>query len=151
MNIFDKWDKNTDLDGLKKDVEEAKKNGNSGTYKEVPEGTYEVLIEKMELKESSKGDPMFSCWFKILTGDYKNSRIFMNQIVNQGFQIGIVNDFLRSLETDVDIEFESYAKYADLILDVMEEVDGSLEFLLDYGKNSKGFNTYRIKEVYEVE
>ena len=78
MSIFDKWNKNIDVEGLKKDVAEAEANGGSGDYKEVPVGKYEVKIDKMELKESSKGDPMFFCQFRILQGDIKNSCLFMN-------------------------------------------------------------------------
>ena len=85
MSIFDEFDANFDTAGLAKDAAEAAKNGN--TRREVPHGTYEVEINKLELGKSKKGDPMFSCWFKILAGEYKGSLIFMNQIVTQGFQI----------------------------------------------------------------
>ncbi len=69
MSIFDEFDANFDTAGLAKDAAEAAKNGN--TRREVPHGTYEVEINKLELGKSKKGDPMFSCWFKILTGEYK--------------------------------------------------------------------------------
>ena len=51
----------------------------------------------------------------------------------------------------MDIEFDGdYAHYNDLILDVMEEVDEKLEFLLSYDQNKKGYNTFKIKEIFEV-
>lgn len=143
---FSKFDKNVDLEGLKHDIEESA----SGDFEEVPHGKYEVAINKLELTESKKGDPMVTCWFKILEGQYKGSLIFMNQVVTQGFQLHIVDEFLRSLETDVDVHFESYSQYADMILDVFEAVNGNLEFVLDYGER-KGFNTFKITEVFEVE
>ena len=37
-----------------------------------------------------------------------------------------------------------------MIMDMMESIDGNLEFLLEYGKNKKGYNTFKIKDVYEV-
>jgi len=74
MSIFDEFDANFDTAGLAKDAAEAAKNGN--TRREVPHGTYEVEINKLELGKSKKGDPMFSCWFKILAGEYKGSLIF---------------------------------------------------------------------------
>ena len=40
---------------------------------------------------------MVTCWMKIVEGEYKGSLIFMNQVVTQGFQIHIVNEFVRSL------------------------------------------------------
>lgn len=143
---FSKFDKQVDLEGLKKDIEES----SSNDFKEVPLGKYEVAITKLELGESSKHDPMVKVWFKILEGEYKGSLIFMNQVITKGFQIHIVDEFLRSLDTDVDIKFESYSQYNDLLLDIFEAVEGKLEFVLDYGEN-KGFNTFKIEEVFEVE
>ena len=146
---FSKFDKKVDLEGLKNDVIEAQENG-GGDFKEVPLGKYEVAITKLELGESKKGDPMVKVWFKILEGEYKNSLIFMNQVITQGFQIHLVNEFLRSLDTDVEITFESYSQFNELLLDVFEEVEGKLEFVLDYGEN-KGFNTFKIEDVFEAE
>lgn len=149
--IFDKWNKSIDVEGLKKDIAEADSN-QQGDYAEVPVGTYECKIEKMELKESSKGSPMVSAWFRILTGDYKNQMMFMNQVITQGFQISIVNKFLKSLEAvDNDmIEFKDYGQYNDLLMDIMEAVDGNLEYLIEYKKSKKDFAVYTVKEVYEV-
>lgn len=145
---FSKFDKKVDLEGLKNDIKEAENNG--GDYKEVPHGNYEVKIQKLELGESKKSDPMFICWMKILSGDFANSLIFMNQVVTQGFQIHIVDDFLRSLDSGIEIEFESYGQYADMIMDVAEAIDGNLEYAVEYGEN-KGFNTFKITDVFDVE
>jgi len=143
---FSKFDKQVDLEGLRKDIEDSANND----FKEVPHGTYEVAITKLELKESKKGDPMVAVWFKILDGEFKNRLIFMNQVITQGFQIHIVDEFLRSLDTGIDVTFESYSQFNDLLLDIFEAVDGNLEFALEYGEN-KGFNTFKITEVFEVE
>lgn len=143
---FSKFDKKVDLEGLKKDIEDSSNND----YREVPHGNYEVSIAKLEMTESKKGDPMVSVWFKILNGEYKNSLLFMNQVITQGFQIHIVDEFLRSLDTDVDIVFESYSQFAELLLDVFEAVDGNLEYGLKYSEN-KGFNTFEITDVFETE
>ena len=140
MSIFDKWDKSVDTEGLANDVAEAEKNGGTGDYPEVPVGQYEIKIEKMELKESSKGDPMFSAWFRILSGDYENQLLFMNSVITQGFQIGNVNRFLRSLDAVEDVEFKNYAQYNNLIMDIMEAIDDmGLEYLIEYKKGKKDF------------
>lgn len=150
MSVFDKWNKAIDVDGLAKDTKEVEQNGGTGDYAEVPVGTYEIKIEKMELKESSKGDPMFSAWFRILQGDYENQLLFMNAVITQGFQIGNVNRFLRSLDAVDEVEFRDYAQYNDLIMDIMEAIDeAGLEYLIEYKKNKKDFPIYTIKEVYE--
>jgi len=149
QNIWDKFDKEIDTEGLAADVKDAAESGAS--FKEVPHGSYEVSIDKMELTASKAGDPMVSIWFKVLTGDFKGSRIFMNQVVTQGFQIHIIDEFLRSLDTGIDVKFSTYKQYGNLLMDVMEAVDGKQEFALEYGEGKKGFSTYKITEVFDVE
>lgn len=143
---FSKFDKQVDLEGLKKDIEES----TDGDFKEVPLGNYEVAITKLELAESKKGDPMVKVWFKIVSGEYKGSLLFMNQVITKGFQIHIVDEFLRSLETDIEISFESYSQYNELLMDVFEAIDGNYEYALEYGEK-KGFNTFKITDVFELD
>lgn len=76
-NIWEEFDKSIDTEGLAKDVEEAAENGGR---REVPHDTYEVAINKLELTKSKKGDPMVTCWMKIVEGEYKGSLIFMNYL-----------------------------------------------------------------------
>ena len=149
-NIWEKFDKAIDVTGLQADVKEAAENGGTGEFKEVPHGTYEVKVEKMELKASKKGDPMVAIWFSILKGEYKNSKLFMNQVITQGFQIHIVNELLRAMDPGIDIEFQNFEQYGNLLLDIHEAIDGKLEFALEYGEK-KGFNTFKIIEVYDAE
>lgn len=149
-NIFDKWNKSIDLNGLRKDVEEASQNKGSVEYVDVPVGNYEVKITKAEVKATRNGDPMATIWFKIVEGEYKNQNLFMNQVITQGFQIHIVNNFLESLDTGLNIEFIDYDQYNNLLMDVAEKVEElGLEYLLEYGEK-KGFNTFKISEVYEA-
>lgn len=148
VNKFASFDKKVDLKGLKGDIASASSNS-GGTYVEVPHGTYEVAIDKLELTVSKNGNPMVSCWFKVLEGDYKNQLIFMNQVVTEGFQIHIADEFLRSLETSLVVEFESYTQYADLLMDIFEEIRAEkYEYALEYSSNKKGYNTFRIVDVY---
>lgn len=155
-NIFAQWDNSVDMEGLQKDIQEAAENG-GGNYKEVPHGSYEVAIEKMELKATKeKKDPMVSIWLKIVSdGDFKGSMIFMNQVIKQGFQIHIVNEFLRSLLKECAnvpvVEFKSYAQYANLLMDIHELIAESFEYGLKYGQTKKGFDTFEITEVYALE
>lgn len=146
---FAKFDKSMNLEGLKQDIEEAK-NNSGGEFKEVPYDKYEIAINKLTLTTSKKGDPMFSCWMKIVEGEYKDSMIFMNQVITKGFQIHIVNEFLRSLNSGIDVDFTSYKEYADLIFDIAEAIDGNKEYLVDYSER-KGFSVFKIEEVYDVE
>lgn len=147
MSIFDKWNSNVDLAGLQKDIKDAQDNNKE--YEKVPYGQYEVKVDRIELKPTKKGDPMVSIWFTILAGKYKNSKLFMNQVVTKGFQLNIANNFLRSMDTGVNIEFVDYIQYADMLLDVAEACDtNNLEFALRYEDN-KGYDKFTITEVFE--
>ena len=150
MTDFSKFDKMVDLNGLKGEIGEIAKNGGTGTAREVPHGQYEVKVEKMELRESKKGDPMVTIWFRILSGEYKRSMIFLNQVITRGFQIDIVNQLLTAMDSGLTIEFESYSQYGQLLMDVMEAIDGKLEYALDYVENNKGYSTFRITEVFDA-
>lgn len=146
-SIFDKFDKMVDIEGLKQDAKDAAEN--KMEFKEVPEGKYEVKIDKMELTESKKGRPMLTVWMKILEGEYKGQLIFYNQVVDMGFGLHNANEFLRSLDSGLDVTFENFRQYGNLIMDIHEAIDGKLEYGLKYGKNSKGYNTYEITDVFE--
>lgn len=149
MEIWEKFDKSIDTKGLKADVKEAQENG-GGEYEEVPYGTYEVKVDKIEMKESKKGDPMVTIWFKIIAGKYKNSIIFYNQVINKGFQIHLCNELLKSLDTGVNVEFDTYAQYNEVLMDVAESSQ-DLEYALEYGENKKGYPIYKITDVFEAE
>lgn len=147
MGIFDKWNEQIDGKKMVEEIKEVEKNG--GEYVDVPKGEYVVKIEKMELKEAKSGAPMVAVRFRILDGEFAKSCLFMNQVVTQAFQINIVNSFLRSLGTGVQVEFDGrYDHYNNMILDVFEACE-KLEFLVNYGER-KGYATYKVKEVYDA-
>lgn len=147
MSIWAKFDKTIDVEGLKEDARAAAEN--TMDFKEVPEGTYEVAVTKLKPAVSKSGRPMISCWMKILEGPYKGQLIFYNQVIDIGFGLHNANKFLRSLDSGLDVKFENMNQYEDLLLDIYEAIDGNLEYALKYGKNSKGYNTYEIIDVFE--
>jgi len=148
MDIWEKFDKEIDVEGLKADAKEAAKNG--GNFKEVPHGTYEVKVDKMELKESKTGKPMLSIWFKILDGQYKNSLIFYNQVLSTGFGLHNADEFLKSLDSGINVEFVNFKQYNNMILDIAEAIDGVLEYGLEYSEGKNGFSNYKITDVFDV-
>lgn len=144
-NLWDKFDKEFGGEEFKKEVE----NAGTGEYKEVPHGEYEVKIDTMELRASKKGDPMVTIWFKIINGDFKNSLIFMNQVINIPFQVSLTNKLLKDMMPDEEITFESYSQYGNLIADLFEKIEGNYEFALEYGEK-KGFSTFKIIDVFPI-
>ncbi|MDO4384371.1 MAG: DUF669 domain-containing protein [Clostridia bacterium] len=147
-NIWDQFDSAIDTKAL---ADEVKNSADSPSYREVPEGTYEVAVEKLELIASRNNKPMGTIWFKVLTGEYKGSRIFYNQVLEQPFQIHMFNKFLRSLDSGLDVKFTSYRQYGELLMNIAEAIDKRLEYALVYEKNNKGYPTFEIEEIFEVE
>lgn len=147
-SIFEKFDKEYDVAGLKEDLKDVA--SGDANYREVPLGKYEVKITKLELVESKNNKPMLSCWMKILAGDYKNSILFYNQVLSTAFGIHNANEFLRSLDSGKEVEFQSFSQYCNLILDVHEAIDGVNEYAVEYGETDKGFKTYKVIEVFEA-
>ena len=73
----------------------------------------------------------------------------MNQKITQGFQIHIVNKFLKSLGTDLNVEFEDYSQYADLLMDIHEAIEeDKLTYAVKYEDND-GYDKFTIAEVFE--
>ena len=77
-NVFAKFNEMFDLSGLKTDIESAA--SNSGDFVEVPDGSYEVKVSKLELgqtgeKSKNPGMPMMKVWFDILAGDFKGQKM----------------------------------------------------------------------------
>ena len=149
MDIWAKFDQMVDTEGLKKDVREVAEN--KIEFKEVPEGHYEVKISKIELTSSKTGRPMVSLWMRILQGPYKGQYIFWNQVVDMGFGLHKVNEFLRSLDSGLEVQFENFTQYGNLLMDIHEAIDGRLEYGLKYSKNSKGYDEFEITDVFELE
>ena len=152
---FSKFDKEIDVEKLKKDVEEAKKNGGNGDYAEVPKGTYVGKFEKLEVGETKDGRPMLKAQFRITEGEFNKSCLFMNRVLygtkNDASMIASAVGFLIKLEPsdDVDtVEFYSYSQFAELVLDIMEDIDGALEYEVYY--DPKAFNSISIEDVFEV-
>lgn len=144
--VWDKFDKMIDTKALKEDAAKA---AEQGDFPEVPHGTYEVKIEKLELVESKSGKPMLTCWMEILDGQYKGQRLFMNQVMHVGFGIHKANEFLRSLDSGVDVEFENYTQFNSMVLDIHEAIDGISEYAVEYGEE-KGYSTFKITDVFDA-
>ena len=150
---FDKINRSVDLEGLRKDVENASENG-TGDFPTIPAGKYEVALVSLEIKGTKKDNrPMLAASFKILSGEYKNQLLFMNRVIygtkNDANMIKSAVGWLNTLESGLDVAFQDYKQFADLVMEVAEAVDGKLEYAVDY--DSDKFNSISITEVFEVE
>ncbi len=144
---FSALDKEIDQEQLRQDIAEAK--NNSG---DIPKGTYIVGIDKMEVRETKDGRPMFFVQARVKEGDYKNHCVFMNRVIygtkNDGLMIQGVLTFLEKFETETIPEFKGYQDFVDLVADIYEEIQGVVECEIEYDKDA--FNSISINEVFDV-
>ena len=149
---FSKFDNAINQDELAKQLEEAKNNPQQSD-KEVEEGNYTVKIEKMELGATKDGRPMFKVQCRILDGEFKKWCLFMNRVIygtkNDANMINSVIGWLEKLEPSMDVEFKNYSQFADLVLDIFEEVADSVELDVYYDPNA--FNSISIEDVFDAE
>ena len=150
---FSKFDKEVDLDQLKKDADEIVKNGGTGDYPEIEAGTYHGKFEKLEIAETKDGRPMLKAMFRITQDPHKKQCLFMNRVLygtkNDANMIASSVGWLNSLEPseDVgDVEFVSFSQFNDLVLDIAEDIS-ELEYDVEYDPDA--FNTISVSAVYD--
>lgn len=144
---FKKFNEQFPADKMKEELKEAKENSGS----KLPDGEYTCKLEKMELGESSKGALMIKAQFRITKGDHKKQCIFKNCVLtgtkNDGFMLHKANEFLESLDSGVDVTFEDWEQYNDLILDIAEAIqDDGLTYVLELKKNGE----YQDIEIVDI-
>lgn len=171
MSKLSKWKKKVSAEeeaAVKKAMDEQAQN--QRTYREVPAGIYSVVVDKMEVGESSWGDDQINISFKIVDGEFKNSRIFYNGTFDEHFSHGInaTAKLLADMLDDGTIEASEIAvilghgidEAAEFLADAAEECE-SLSYDLDYDiQESKKTNPntgkpylnkyYAINDVYDL-
>ena len=164
---FTKFDATINEAELAKQLEEAKNNAPQGDGLETPAGNYVAKIEKMELGATKDGRPMFKVQMRVIEAGegasdevteylshFKNKKpcLFMNRVIygtkNDANMIQSVIGWLQKLEPSMTVEFKTYSQFADLVLDIFEEVADAVE--LDVAYDAEAFNSISINEVFDV-
>lgn len=149
---FTAFDNKVNLDELQKEVAEA----DASAFDDVPDGTYIVGFEKMEIKLTNAKDKlMFAVQCKIKEGEHKGRMIFFNRVISgnsspkwtDGQAIKSVCTWLDKLETETVPEFVNYEDFAGCVLDIFQEIQGKVEAEIEYA--AKKFNPITIKEVFD--
>ena len=149
---FTKIDEQVDLKQIKADAAEIEKNGGTGDYPEIEEGTYHGKFEKLELGATKDNRPMLKAQFRITEDPNKNQCLFMNRVLygtkNDANMIASAIGWLKTLEPseDIIVAFESYSQFNDLVLDIAEDI-AELEYDVYYDPNA--FNNISISDVFE--
>lgn len=156
---FNKFDNMVDQKELKKQMEAAPE------YDDVPAGKYLTTIEKMEVKPTKAGDKlMFAVRMKIketIDAPRKQDRryIFFNRVIcgnkttdrwNDGVAIKGVISWLEKITGDGEsIEFTSYGEFSETVLDIFQDICGSIEVEVSY--DPEAFNPITIDDVYDLQ
>ena len=149
MSVFDKFAKNVDLEGLKKDVAEALEN-DGGSFEDIPDGRYEMRVEKMEAALTKEDKPKLMVCFKVIAGEQKGRLAFVHIGLAHPFTIKKAIELMKGMDTGVDISFEDYAQFEQLIADVAAAVEEQgLEFEVEKSTNEKDFVDYKILSVFD--
>lgn len=165
---FSKFDSMINEAELSKQLEEAKNNAPQGDSLETPAGNYVAKIEKMEVGATKDGRPMFKVQLRVIEAGekatdevteylshFKNKKpcLFMNRVIygtkNDANMISSVIGWLQKLEPSVDVQFKNYSQFADLVLDIFEEVADAVELDVEYDPDA--FNSISIEEVFDAE
>lgn len=127
-------------------------------FSPVPADKYEVELATLEIK-GTKADnrPMLAASFRILSGKYKNRRLFQNYVLqgtkNDERMIQLAIDFLMFLNSGLsyykDLRFKNYEQFAQLVAQVKEAVDGKRKYGVIYDPDE--FNSCRIVEGYHLD
>ena len=157
-SIFEKYSSKINSEELAASQKEIQANSTNTDRPEIPAGKYEVKVDNIEAKTSSKGNPMVSIQFRILAGKYEKSCIFYNGVFHEDWMRHRVAKMLSDLIADGDntamvnlILKGSLSEVNNFCMDVAEDISSKrLEYLLDYGVDKKGYQTYKIAEVYEA-
>lgn len=152
MGKFAKFNSQIDTKQLNKDVQEAIKNGGTGEYTEVPNGEYVVKFERMEVKETKDGRPMLSVMARITEGEHKKQCLFLNRVLfgtkNDANMIASAVGWLEKLECETPVVFVDYDQFADLVLDIYEELEEyGVMAKVEYDKDA--FNNITILDTWE--
>lgn len=145
---FNKW--NQEFGG--KEAIDALKEAEANEYREVPDGSYVCKLDKLELGESKKQQPMVKAQFRITEGEYKKQCIFYNQVFTRGFPMHKALEFLRSMdifdkaEVDFDGDFEDFN---DLLLDMAETAEeAGLTFEIEKAADGE-YTRLTVTDVFE--
>lgn len=87
---------------------------------EVPDGKYQVRVQRVKLDRSQKGDPMLKWDLVVLSGQHANRHVFKNAVITQA-SLPFVKGDLKTLGLEVP-RFSELPRHLDELLDLTLEV-----------------------------
>lgn len=150
MSRLDKWKKKVSAKeeaAVKKAMDEQK--SRQGSYREVPTGTYVVVVDTMEVGQSTWGDAQINISFKITEGEFRSSRIFYNGTFDEHFAHGI-NATAELIADMLDDDTVTASMIAVILGHGEEEAS---DFISDVAESVENFGydlSYEVKEANKI-
>lgn len=149
MIDFKKFNQEFPAEQVKKQMKDAETN--SGP--DLPDGEYKIKLDKMELAQSQKQQLMIKAQFRIQAGNHQNKCIFVNKVMtgtkNDGFMMLKAKEFLESLDSGIDVEFNDWEQFNDLILDIADAIkDDDLTYICTLTTDGK-YQNFEIIDVLD--
>lgn len=110
----------------------------------APYGIYNVEVAKIEIQETSQGEPMLSIWFKVMDGAFENSIISYNKLLTRGFWIYEACELVRGFGTGIEISFKEFEQFSRLMNEVMQVTTEEQIKLSLYYYNEEENDKYEI-------
>lgn len=147
MNMEDYNAQIKDLEN-NKPKEETKKE-----FKEVVDGDYECALMGLELGTNKVGDKlMLKGSFKILDGEFKNQRLWINKVLtgvkNQAQCVKFAIDFLNTLGSEQEVEFTGDFDDLETQIKIVFADVKNCTFLVHQQTNGN-FKNYYVNDVWD--
>ena len=152
MGKWDKFNKTVDTEKLTNDVREIEENGGKREYQEIPEGTYEAVLARLECCENKNDEPMVKVAFRIIKGQYKGQWTWANYNLIYGLAISNLKTLLNDMEPEHEIEWDgNFAHFEETLINAFEELGEKVGVVLEIGKDKKGYPTFKVTDCWDVE
>jgi len=144
--MIDQYDSNDpfkSLDALEEIFASADAGGGNNAFGEVPDGTYQVRVDKAEFSISKSGNPMVSWQLRILNGKYANACIFKrNMLITPDNVVWFKKDLVA---TGMDVRGMK-------LRDMNERLPNLIGVCLEVNQKTKGdFSNVYIQKVIDVD
>lgn len=132
-----------------KPKEETKKE-----WQDPSDGEYECALMGLELGTNKAGDKlMLKGSFKILDGEFKNSRLWINKVLtgcnNSAWCIKSAVDFLNTLGSEQNVEFTGDFDDLETQIQIVFADVKNCTFVVNQVTSNSGFKNYYVNDVFD--
>ena len=123
-------------------------------YKDPVDGEYECALMGLELGTNKAGDKlMLKGSFKILDGEFKNQRLWINKILtgckNSAWCVKSAIDFLNTMGSEQEVEFTGDFDDLETQIQIVFADVKNCTFLVNKVTNQNGFTNLYVNDVFD--